>query len=161
MKGWRSMVAVGLVAGVMLATGPVRAEEASDPSLVGSDTSSVPSETSPVAGDSDTWSTVGWGVLTVLANVVYVPAKLVYAGLGGLTGGMALGLTGGDTKTAESVWEPSIFGNYFLTPSMVQGEEPFSFAGAPMAAPPKENVEPPAPDPYAPPPPRRGPGYDS
>jgi hypothetical protein len=161
MKGWRSMVAVGLVAGVMLATGLVRAEDASDPSLVGSDTSSVPSETSPVAGDSDTWSTVGWGVLTVLANVVYVPAKLVYAGLGGLTGGMALGLTGGDTKTAESVWEPSIFGNYFLTPSMVQGQEPFSFAGAPMAAPPRENVEPPAPAPYAPPPPRRGPGYDS
>ena len=90
-----------------------------------------------------------------------MPAKLVYAGLGGLTGGMALGLTGGDTKTAESIWEPSLFGDYFLTPSMVQGEEPFSFAGAPTAAPPPpQEHEEPAPDPYAPSP-RRGPGYDS
>jgi hypothetical protein len=148
------MVAVGLVAGVMLAAGPLRAED-------GSDTSALGSEPSPSTGGSDTWSTVGWGVLTGLANVVYVPAKLVYATLGGVTGGMALGLTGGDTKTAESIWEPSLFGNYFLTPSMVQGQEPFSFAGSPMAAPPPEHEEPPPPDPYAPPPPRRGSGYDS
>jgi hypothetical protein len=156
MKGWRSMVAVGLVAGVTLAAGPLWAQD-------GRDTSSLGSEPSPVAGESDTWSTVGWGVLTGLANAVYVPAKLVYAGLGALTGGMALGLTGGDTKTAESIWEPSLFGDYFLTPSMVQGQEPFSFAGSPMAAPPPEHEEqaPPPPDPYAPPPPRRGLGYDS
>jgi hypothetical protein len=153
MKGWRSMVAVGLVAGVMLAGGPVRAEDESD-------TSSVASETSSATGNSDTWTTIGWGVLTGLANVVYVPAKLVYATLGGVTGGMALGLTGGDTKTAESIWEPSLFGDYFLTPSMVQGQEPFSFAGAPMAAPPPPADEVPIPDPYAPPP-RRGSGVDS
>jgi len=43
----------------------------------------------------------------------------------------------------------------------VQGEEPFSFAGAPTAAPPPpQEHEEPAPDPYAPSP-RRGPGYDS
>ena len=156
MKRWRSMVAVGLVAGMMLAARPVRAGDESD-------TSSVGSEPSPASGESDTWTTIGWGVLTGLANVVYVPAKLVYAGLGGVTGGMALGLTGGDTKTAESIWEPSLFGNYFLTPSMIQGQEPFSFAGSPMAAPPPEHEEqaPPPPDPYAPPPPRHGPGYDS
>ena len=35
---------------------------------------------------------------------VYMPAKLVYAALGGLTGGLALGLTGGDMQTAENVW---------------------------------------------------------
>ena len=156
MKRWRSMVAVGLVAGMMLAARPVRAGDESD-------TSSFGSEPSPVSSGSDTWTTIGWGVLTGLANVVYVPAKLVYAGLGGVTGGMALGLTGGDTKTAESIWEPSLFGNYFLTPSMVQGQEPFSFAGSPIAAPPPEHEEqaPPPPDPYAPPPPRHGPGYDS
>src|SRR5262249_58748867 len=118
---------------------------------------------SRVSGESDAWSTVGWGVLTGLAKVVCVAAKVAYAGLGAVTGGMALGLTGGDTKTAESIWEPSLFGNYFLTPSMVQGQEPFSFAGSPMAAPPPAHEEqaPPPPDPYAPPPPRRGPGYDS
>ena len=39
---------------------------------------------------------MGWGALTGLSNLAYVPAKLVYAGIGGLTGGLALGLTGGD-----------------------------------------------------------------
>ena len=121
MKGWRLMVVAALVAGSMLAAGPVRAEDESE----GWSTTPPTGEVTTSGGESDTWSTVGWGVLTVLADVVYVPAKLVYAGLGGLTGGLALGLTGGDTKTAEAIWDPSLFGNYFLTPSMVQGEEPF------------------------------------
>jgi hypothetical protein len=80
---------------------------------------------------SDTWSAVGWGALTGLSNLLYVPAKLAYAGLGAVTGGIALGLTGGDVDTAEHIWEPSLGGDYFLTPSMVQGEDSFSFAGAP------------------------------
>jgi len=37
----------------------------------------------------------GWGTLTVLTNVVYMPAKITYAVLGGLTGGFAFALTGG------------------------------------------------------------------
>src|SRR5262245_65977546 len=88
---------------------------------------------SGAAGSSDTWSTVGWGALTGLSNLLYVPAKLVYAGVGGLTGGLALGLTGGDVNTAQAIWEPSLGGDYFLTPSMVQGEESISFAGTPAA----------------------------
>ena len=75
--------------------------------------------------------TVGGAPSRGSSNLVYMPAKLVYAGLGGLTGGLALGLTGGDMSTAESIWEPSLGGDYFLTPSMVQGEDPISFAGAP------------------------------
>jgi len=82
-------------------------------------------------GSSDTWAAVGWGALTGLSNLVYVPAKLVYASLGGLTGGLALGLTGGDMNTAQAIWEPSLGGDYFLTPQMVQGEDSISFAGAP------------------------------
>jgi len=39
MKGWRSMVAVGLVAGVMLAAGPVRAGDERDTSSFGSEPS--------------------------------------------------------------------------------------------------------------------------
>ena len=85
------------------------------------------------AGSSDTWVSVGWGALTGLSNLLYVPAKLAYAGIGGLTGGLALGLTGGDMTTAESIWEPSLGGDYFLTPQMVQGEDSISFAGAPAA----------------------------
>jgi hypothetical protein len=71
----------------------------------------------------------GWGVLTVLTNVVYMPAKVLYATLGGLTGGLALGLTGGDMQTAEKVWTPSMTGTYVVTPRMLQGVEPIEFAG--------------------------------
>lgn len=73
----------------------------------------------------------GWGSLTVLANVVYMPAKLVYATLGGITGGLALGLTGGDMDTADAIWTTSMGGNYVLTPQQLRGEDSISIAGTP------------------------------
>ena len=73
----------------------------------------------------------GWGSLTMLTNVVYMPVKLVYATLGGLTGGLAFGLTGGDLQTAETVWVTSMGGTYVITPSMLQGQEPIAFTGTP------------------------------
>jgi hypothetical protein len=71
----------------------------------------------------------GWGVLAVFANVGYMPAKTIYALMGGLTGGLAFVCTGGDLETASSVWEPSLGGTYVLTPSMIRGEDPILFAG--------------------------------
>jgi hypothetical protein len=73
----------------------------------------------------------GWGGLTVLTNVLYMPAKLVYATLGGVTGGLAYGLTLGDMQTAETVWVTSMGGNYVVTPRMLQGEDPIAFSGTP------------------------------
>jgi hypothetical protein len=73
----------------------------------------------------------GWGTLTILSNVLYMPAKLVYATLGGITGGLAFALTGGDTQTAETVWVTSMGGNYVVTPSMLRGEESIAFSGTP------------------------------
>jgi len=62
----------------------------------------------------------GWGALTVLTNVFYMPAKLGYATLGGLTGGFAFALTGGDLQKAETVWVTSMGGTYVVTPGMLQ-----------------------------------------
>ncbi len=76
----------------------------------------------------------GWGSLTVLSNVVYMPAKLCYATLGGLTGGFAFALTGGDLQTAETVWVTSMGGTYVITPSMLQGQEPIAFTGTPSGS---------------------------
>jgi hypothetical protein len=73
----------------------------------------------------------GWGALTILANVGYMPAKLMYAAFGGLTGGLAYGLTAGDYQTAETVWSTSMGGTYVLTPRMLQGEDAIAFAGTP------------------------------
>jgi hypothetical protein len=75
----------------------------------------------------------GWGALTVLSNIVYMPAKLVYATLGGVTGGLALGLTGGDMETAETVWVTTMGGTYVITPNMLRGEESIAFAGTPSS----------------------------
>ncbi|HZP43994.1 MAG TPA: hypothetical protein VFD84_21135 [Candidatus Binatia bacterium] len=71
----------------------------------------------------------GWGLLTVVTNVFYMPAKVVYATVGGLTGGLAFALTGGDMETAENIWVPSMGGTYVLTANMLQGRDPIYFTG--------------------------------
>ncbi|MBI3782763.1 MAG: hypothetical protein HY270_05105 [Deltaproteobacteria bacterium] len=67
---------------------------------------------------------------TVLTNVVYVPAKLVYAGLGGLTGAFAWALTGGNEEVADSIWTPSTGGTYVITPTMMEGGQKVHFSGS-------------------------------
>jgi hypothetical protein len=71
----------------------------------------------------------GVGVGTVLCNLVYMPVKVVYATLGGLTGGFAYILTAGRMDTASSIWRPSMGGTYVITPSMLRGEDPIYFSG--------------------------------
>ena len=76
----------------------------------------------------------GWGSLTMLSNVVYMPVKLTYSVLGGLTGGLAWACTAGDTRVAEKIWVTSMAGTYVLTPRMLQGLDPIAFAGTPDAS---------------------------
>ena len=88
---------------------------------------------SPRPAGAEVFEDAGWGTLTVLTNVVYMPVKLVYATLGGLTGACALGLTGGDMQTAQNVWVTSMGGTYVVTPGMLRGEEAIAFTGTPGA----------------------------
>ncbi len=71
----------------------------------------------------------GGGVAAVFVNVGYMPVKLVYALLGGLTGGLAYGLTGGNYSIAQSIWTPSLGGTYVVTPAMLRGDESIYFSG--------------------------------
>ena len=103
MKGWRNAVALAALALGLGTTRPAHAGFLED---------------------------AGWGSLTVLSNLVYMPVKMVYAGLGGITGGLAFALTGGDVDTAEKVWVPSMGGTYIVTPSMLRGEESIAFSGS-------------------------------
>ena len=75
------------------------------------------------------WSDAGYGTLAVLANVLYMPVKVVYSTLGVITGGLAYVLTVGDSATAERVWSPSVGGSYVVTPAMLRGDEPVFFNG--------------------------------
>lgn len=76
---------------------------------------------------------VGYGVGSALANLVYIPAKVTYAGLGLLTGGLGFVLSGGKADVANNIIYPSIRGNYVVTPNHLKGNEPIYFVGAPPA----------------------------
>ena len=107
MKGWRNGVAVVvLVAGFAVAR-PAHAGYLED---------------------------AGWGSLTVLSNIGYMPAKIAYATIGGLTGGLAYALTLGDLGTAETIWVTSMGGTYVITPRMLQGEDAIAFSGTPSGS---------------------------
>lgn len=69
------------------------------------------------------------GIGSALLTLVYFPAKLVYATLGGIVGGFTYALTGGDLDTAKEVWEPSFYGTYVITPDHLKGNEPVRFFG--------------------------------
>ena len=71
----------------------------------------------------------GIGVGAVFTNIVYMPAKFVYATLGGITGGFAYVLTGLRLDLAKGIWVPSMGGTYVVTPSMLKGEDRIYFSG--------------------------------
>ncbi len=75
------------------------------------------------------WKGVGVGAGTIVGNVLYVPAKLVYGILGGVAGGAGWALTGGNTEVANTIWRSSLGGDYVLTPNMVAGQDPIHFSG--------------------------------
>jgi len=72
----------------------------------------------------------GIGIGTAVLNLLYIPAKITYATLGGVTGSLAYALTGGSLDAARHVWEPSLGGTYVLTPEMMRGQEPVRFSGS-------------------------------
>jgi hypothetical protein len=84
--------------------------------------------TAPALARADFLEDAGMGTATVLANVLYVPAKLVYATLGGVTGGFAYVLTGANYNVAEKVWMPSLGGNYVLNSDQLRGDKPIYFS---------------------------------
>ncbi len=75
------------------------------------------------------WSDAGYGTLAVVANLLYMPVKVVYGTLGLVTGSLAYVLTAGDSDTAQRVWSPSLGGAYVVTPAMLRGDEPVLFNG--------------------------------
>ncbi len=79
--------------------------------------------------DSDPVEEAGLGVASALLTLPYGPAKIIYAALGGIVGGATWLLTGGNLEAAESVWEPSFYGDYVITPDHLTGKKPLRFFG--------------------------------
>jgi hypothetical protein len=79
------------------------------------------SETSPggVALQAASW----------LATIPYGAVKVAYALGGGIVGGLAWAVTGGNTTVAKAVWIPSMTGDYIVRPENLTGEKPLHFVG--------------------------------
>lgn len=71
----------------------------------------------------------GLGLATVVANIFYIPVKVAYAAVGGITGGLAYAVTAGNKSVAERVWVSSVGGDYVLTGDMVAGDQKINFNG--------------------------------
>ena len=68
---------------------------------------------------------------TVLANVVYVPVKAVFAAGGALTSGVSYVVTLGRPEPTDMIWNTTMGGDYVMTPKMIEGDQPIHFAGKP------------------------------
>ena len=66
---------------------------------------------------------------TVLTNIVYLPTKLVYSILGGVTGAIAYPVTVGNSDVTDTIWDNACRGTYIVTPDMLEGKEPIRFSG--------------------------------
>ncbi|MGH7828816.1 MAG: hypothetical protein ACREP8_01440 [Candidatus Binatia bacterium] len=95
---------------------------------------SVPEQSAQPAEPSPT-EEAGYGFASGLASLFYTPAKLTYAGLGLLTGGLGYLFSGGNADVANHIIYPSVGGNYVVTPKHIKGEEPLIFVGAPPEPP--------------------------
>jgi hypothetical protein len=132
-----AMVAAGAIALPAMAQSPNTAQSSND--VVGGSQAGQAQVPQPPDGDVN-WKGVGIGAGTVAGNVLYVPAKVVYGILGGITGGASYLLTGGNTQTANTIWRSSLGGDYVLTPDMVAGQKPIHFSGPTTTTP--ESVPP-------------------
>ena len=79
--------------------------------------------------DSSPGKEAAIGLGSGLLTLVYLPAKVAYAAVGGIVGAFTYGLTGGNLDTAQTVWEPSIYGTYVITPDHLKGNEAVRFYG--------------------------------
>ena len=76
---------------------------------------------------------VAFGLTAALCNIFYTPGKAIVAAVGLPVGALAAFATGGDTRTAYSIWVPTAGGTYFLTADMMDGREPIEFFGSDYA----------------------------
>jgi hypothetical protein len=120
------MLAAGFAVVLAMAAGPLAEYAAAQTQpAAAATTTQVPQPTD----NNVNWPGAGYGVGALLCNVVYIPAKLVYALLGGIVGGGTYLLTAGNVQTANTVWRSSLGGDYVVTPQMLAGQQPINFSG--------------------------------
>lgn len=69
------------------------------------------------------------GASVVLANVVYMPAKVLYAAGGGVVAGFAYLFSAGDKQVAKPILDAAIGGDYVVESKHLSGEKKLVFFG--------------------------------
>ncbi len=69
------------------------------------------------------------GAASAVATILYFPFKGAFALGGGIVGGLAYVFSGFNEQTAKSIWVPSIYGTYVITPEHLTGDRPVRFIG--------------------------------
>ena len=82
------------------------------------------------AGSSST-KEAGLQAASWVLTLPYGAAKVAYAIGGGIVGGLAWAMTGGNTEVAKSIWIPSMTGDYIVQPQHLKREKPLRFLGVP------------------------------
>jgi hypothetical protein len=70
---------------------------------------------------------LGMGVASTILSVFYTPVRLVVGVAGAAVGGAEGWLTGGDLRTAKSMWRPTVEGDYFIRPDHLDRTEHYEF----------------------------------
>ena len=123
---------------VSFIAGNALAQDASAPAAPGSSSASPMQVQQPETGVN--WPGAGYGALALFGNLLYFPAKLVYATLGTIVGGGTYLVTAGNTQATSTVLRSALGGDYVLTPQMVAGQQPINFSG-PRETPPAPSLD--------------------
>ena len=85
------------------------------------------------SADTDTRQGTAGGVGMQLAafgaTIPYFVGKGAFAIGGGIIGGLAYVFSGFNEQTAKSIWVPSMYGTYLITPEHLTGDRPVRFLG--------------------------------
>lgn len=65
----------------------------------------------------------------IAADVLYVPAKVLFAAAGALTSGVTYLVTVGNKEASSAIWSSAVEGTYVITPRHIEGTEPVRFIG--------------------------------
>ena len=84
----------------------------------------IAAETSETSPEGAALQAASW-----VATIPYGAVKVAYALGGGIVGGLAWMVTGGNTAVAKAVWIPSMTGDYIVLPQNLTGEKPLHFMG--------------------------------
>ena len=83
---------------------------------------------SPALADGPT-DDLKTGASTVLANMVYMPAKVLYAAGGGLVAGAAYLFSAGDKAVAKPILDSAVGGDYVVEHDHLTGHKKLAFFG--------------------------------